>query len=112
MSENEEGGVGNPLAEITVIEAEQTVPAPAEDAVILQLGDLLPDASGEVVLFTGDDVPVNILTDTPLTGAGIAEPHVTETGLDVTGLHFYSFESGVTLYSVNDLLILDDTPTG
>lgn len=81
---------------------------PAEDAVLLQLDDLLPDASGEIVLFADDDLPLNIQASEPLTGAGIAEAHVTDGGLDVTGLHYYSFESGITLYSPTDLLIVDD----
>jgi hypothetical protein len=29
--------------------------------------------------------------------------------VDVTGLHFYSFESGLTVYSPTDVLIVADT---
>lgn len=85
-------------------------PSPADDAdsVVLELGDLLPDSSGEVVLFMGEDVSVNLLTRETITGFGIADPHVTATGLDVTGLHFYSFESGLTIYSASDILIIND----
>lgn len=78
------------------------------DSVVLQLGDLLPDSSGEVVLFMGEDLSVNLLTRETITGFGIADPHVTATGVDVTGLHFYSFESGLTVYSANDVLIIND----
>src|SRR3546814_4248864 len=39
---------------------------------------------------------VNLLTHETITGFGIADPHVTATGVDVTGLHFYSFEGGLT----------------
>ena len=81
--------------------------AGAEETVYLDLSDLLPDESGEVVLFAGEDLPVNILTSEPVTETGIAEAHVTASGLDVTGLHFYSFESGITVYSPSDLLILN-----
>lgn len=80
--------------------------AEAEESVYLDLTDLLPDESGEVVLFAGEDLPVNILASEPVTETGIAEAHVTASGLDVTGLHFYSFESGITVYSPSDLLIL------
>ncbi len=80
-----------------------------EDTVYLTLDDLLPDESGEVVLLAGDDVPLNILVSEPVTGAGIAEAHVTAAGLDVTGLHFYSFESGITVYSPSDLLIIENS---
>lgn len=79
------------------------------ETVLLELADLLPDASGEVVLFAGDDLPVNIVTDQPVTEVGIAEAHVTATGVDVTGLHFYSFESGLTVYSPTDVLIVADS---
>ena len=91
-------------------------PSPADDldsdSVVLQLGDLLPDSSGEVVLFMGEDVSVNLLTRETITGFGIADPHVTATGVDVTGLHFYSFESGLTIYSASDILIINDPNAG
>ena len=78
------------------------------DSVLLQLGDLLPDSSGEVVLFMGEDVSVNLLTRETITEFGIADPHVTASGVDVTGLHFYSFEGGLTVYSASDILIIND----
>jgi hypothetical protein len=81
----------------------------AGETVLLELADLLPDASGEVVLFADDTLPLNIVTDLPVTDAGIAEAHVTAAGVDVTGLHFYSFESGLTVYSPTDVLIVADT---
>ncbi len=81
---------------------------PDADSVVLELGDLLPDSSGEVVLFMGEDVSVNILTHESITGFGIADPHVTASGVDVTGLHFYSFESGLTVYTSSDILIIND----
>ncbi len=81
----------------------------AGETVLLELADLLPEASGEVVLFADDTLPLNIVTDLPVTDAGIAEAHVTAAGVDVTGLHFYSFESGLTVYSPTDVLIVADT---
>ena len=80
--------------------------AVAEDSVILDLADLLPDEAGDVVLFAGDDFAVNLLSDQPVTDAGVAEAHVTATGVDVTGLHYYAFENGITIYSQSDLQIL------
>jgi hypothetical protein len=85
---------------------------PEAESIVLELGDLLPDALGDVVLFAGDEMPVNIVADEALTGSGIAPAHVTATGVDVTGLMFYSFESGVTLYSHTSVLITDETVTG
>lgn len=81
---------------------------PAADSVLLELDDLLPDPEGEVVLFTGDDVSVNILTKETITGFGVAEEHITASGVDVTGLNFYSFEGGLTVYSSSDVLIIND----
>ena len=79
------------------------------ETILLELADLLPDASGEVVLFAADDLPVNIVTDQPVTDVGISEAHVTAAGVDVTGLHFYSFESGLTVYSPTDVLIVAES---
>ncbi len=98
-------------ADILIVDPGTTLNRATEEAVFLELEDLLPDASGEVVLFAGEELPVNIVTDEPLTDAGIAEAHVTAAGDDVTGLHFYSFESGITLYSPTDLLIVTDSGT-
>jgi len=97
--------------DILVLDPGTTLNQATEATVVLELEDLLPDASGEVVLFAGEELPVNIMTDEPLTDAGIAEAHVTAAGVDVTGLHFYSFESGITLYSPTDLLIVTESGT-
>ncbi len=98
-------------ADILILDSGTTLKQATEETVLLELEDLLPDASGEVVLFAGEELPVNIVTNEPLTDAGIAEAHVTATGVDVTGLHFYSFESGITLYSPTDLLIVTESGT-
>ena len=82
------------------------------DPVSLALDDLLPDAAGEVVVLAGDDLPVNLLASEPVVDTGIAPAHVTAGGMEVTGLHYYSFESGVTVYSPVDLLILNDPGAG
>ncbi len=102
-------GVGG--ADILILDPGKTLNQATEETVLLELEDLLPDASGEVVLFAGEELPVNIGTDEPLTEAGIAEAHVTAAGVDVTGLYFYSFESGITLYSPTDLLIVTESGT-
>lgn len=101
---------------LPLIIVEPGAPSPADDlsadSVVLELGDLLPDSSGEVVLFMGEDVSVNILTHETITGFGIADPHITASGVDVTGLHFYSFEGGLTVYSASDVLIINDPNAG
>jgi hypothetical protein len=78
---------------------------PPIEPMSLDLGDLLPDQAGEVVLMGDGDIPFNIHSTVPVTAAGIADVHVTASGVDVTGLHYYSFESGITLYSPTDLSI-------
>ena len=100
------GAEGGPLL---ILDTGDLADSDPGETVVLDLGDLLPDASGEVVLFADDALPVNIVTDQPVTDAGIAETHVTATGVDVTGLHFYSFEGGVTVYSPTDVLIIADS---
>ena len=79
----------------------------AEDHVSLTLDDLLPDGAGEIVLMAGGDVPISLLAGEMLADTGIAPEHVTAGGVEVTGLHYYSFESGLTIYSPVDLLIID-----
>lgn len=77
------------------------------DTVVLDLADLLPDESGDVVLFSGDELPVSINAQEVMTNRGVAAEHVTATGVDVTGLNFYAFENGVTIYSLSDVTITD-----
>lgn len=103
--------LGNEAEKLPLVIVEPGGQSPAAldpDSVVLELGDLLPDSSGEVVLFMGEDVSVNLLTRETITGFGIADPHVTATGVDVTGLHFYSFEGGLTVYTASDILIIND----
>ena len=85
---------------------------PDPDTIVLELADLLPDASGEVVLFAEEDFPVNIVANEGITEAGVAAEHVTATGVDVTGLHFYSFEGGLTLYSSANVHVINDVTLG
>lgn len=101
----EQSGAG---AEVLILDPAGLENPAVGETVLLELADLLPDASGEVVLFADDALPVNIVTDQPVTDMGIAEAHVTAAGVDVTGLHFYSFESGLTVYSPTDVLIVTD----
>ena len=75
------------------------------DPMYLDLGDLLPDQAGEVVLMGDGDLPFSIHASVPVTAAGIADAHITASGVDVTGQHFYSFEGGITLYSPTNLVI-------
>jgi hypothetical protein len=82
------------------IEAENEI-----EPLVLDLADLLPDGSGEVVLLT-EELPLGIAGEAALTAQGVSGDHVTAGGLDVTGHHYYSFENGITLFSQDELLIL------
>lgn len=62
--------------DVIIMEPNAAAPLGAEDVMFLELADLLPDESGEVVLFAGDDVPVNILASEPVTDAEIGRAHV------------------------------------
>ena len=82
-----------------------------DDAMVLTLDDLFPDENGEVVISTADGVPINLVASLPVDQSGVAEPHVTAAGIDVSGLNFHTFESGLTVYFEADSLIqhTDDT---
>ena len=85
----------------------ETAYEPDSEPLILSLEDLLPDVEGEVVLLAEDGLPLSVVAEQPLTDSGIVEQHVTATGVDVEGLHYYSFENGLTLYSDIDIVIVD-----
>ncbi|HMB76860.1 MAG TPA: hypothetical protein VKN76_10695 [Kiloniellaceae bacterium] len=75
------------------------------DGLVLQLADLVPDGAGEVALYAGKDLPVSLLSDAPLLDAGVADTHVTASGLDVSGHRLYRFANGITVYCPEALRI-------
>lgn len=91
----------------------QTVAAlPAEDNyLILRMDELLPDSGGEVVLMDDVGEGFAIVTHDHISGQGIAEPHITASGLDVNGYSFTTFDSGITIFypSESKLLVLPDS---
>ncbi len=73
-------------------------PDPAGE-VELALSDLISDDNNEVVLTSDPSFETLKLTvDSEVLSSGIAADHVTAGGQDVTGYHYLSFESGLTLY--------------
>ncbi len=83
-----------------------------DDSMVLSLSDLLPDANGDVVMFSeAGPVAVNITTDERITETGTADHYVTSTGVDVSGYHFCTFEAGLTIYypSEIDLLVMSQS---
>lgn len=101
----------DPLGDAAVLEIPQTLGVADQqadlldpgEAVVLALSDLVPDEHGEVVLFNDAEAPVMIAADLPVIASGLAEPHVTAAGIDVTGMHFSSFETGITVYHDPDI---------
>jgi len=85
----------------------------ADDALTLNLSDLLPDANGEIVILNeGDDPGLNIVTDLRLLESGIADSHITDGGIDVKGLQYWVFEDGTKLYYSPGLSISVDHAAG
>lgn len=83
---------------IPAAENAPTADLPA-DLVVLSLDDLLPDPQGEIVIL--DDAADGVAIATggrPIAQQGVAEPHVTATGIDVAGLAYCTFSDGLTLY--------------
>lgn len=70
-----------------------------DDQMVLSLTDLLPDSRGDVVLFNeAGPLAVNIMSDASVTETGTADHYVTSAGVDVSGYHFCTFDSGLTIY--------------
>ena len=79
----------------------------------LSLEDLLPDADGNVVLFNDAGVTeMAIVTEKTVVNSGIADNDATVEGGDVSGMVYYSFDSGPTLYCPVDVHISIIPETG
>ena len=76
-----------------------------DEGFVLQLADLVPDVAGEVALHVTADMAVRLLSDEPLLDSGVAENHITASGVDVSGHRLYRFGNGITVYSPEALPI-------
>lgn len=75
--------------------------------IALSIADLLPDAHGEVVFLNDAGVSaINILGAQPVIGSGISDHHTTAQGIDVTGMAYSTFETGLTVYYPSDVTLL------
>jgi len=105
----------------------ETIPVPPEQAeaslainshvnagemLTLSLDDLVPDSRGEIVILSAGDHDINVITDQPVAKSGIdsVQPHLTETGLDVSGFAYCTFADGVTVFcpSAHRLTVLNE----
>jgi hypothetical protein len=70
-----------------------------DQTVTLTLGELLPDSNGEIVIVNGGDDPqLQIVTELKLLESGVAQDHLTESGLQVGGFNYWVFEDGTKLF--------------
>lgn len=70
-----------------------------DQTVTLTLGELLPDSNGEIVIVNaGDDPQLHIVTELKLLESGVANDHLTESGLQVGGFNYWVFEDGTKLF--------------
>ncbi|WP_119304552.1 hypothetical protein [Dongia deserti] len=70
-----------------------------DQTVTLTLGELLPDSNGEIVIVNaGDDPQLQIVTELKLLESGVANDHLTESGLQVGGFNYWVFEDGTKLF--------------
>jgi hypothetical protein len=98
-------GLETPAWDAAVVSADMLSEPPADDGLVaLSLADLVPDAEGEVVFFDESGVTeMAVIADGRLLDQGISDSHVTAGGIDVAGMAFYSFDSGMTLYLPPDI---------
>jgi hypothetical protein len=98
-------GLETPAWDAAVASADMPSGPPADDGLVaLSLADLVPDAEGEVVFFDESGVTeMAVIADGRLLDQGISDSHVTVGGIDVAGMAFYSFDSGMTLYLPPDI---------
>ncbi|HEX9448697.1 MAG TPA: hypothetical protein VF920_11985 [Dongiaceae bacterium] len=81
--------------------------------VTLQLSDMLPDANGEIVIMgDGADSHLSIVTELRLLETGIADQHLTESGVQVEGLTYWVFEDGTKVYHSTDVTLHLDHQIG
>ncbi len=77
-----------------------------QEQLALSLEDLLPDAEGNVVLFNDAGVTeMAIVTEKTIINSGVAGNETIVEGGDVSGMVYYSFDAGPTLYCPVDVHI-------
>ncbi len=83
------------------------MPASAEpDTISLQLGDLLPDSAGNIVIeYDGGNLAVQLMTDQSVVEHGVAVEALDANGGDLSGLAYFSFGDGTTVYFPTDISV-------
>jgi hypothetical protein len=79
----------------------------ADDLLTLRLDDLIQDDNGEVVLFNDSGLrALAVATDAGIVAEGSSGHHVTAAGEDVSGFHYVTFDTGLTLYYQHGLEVI------
>lgn len=72
------------------------------DVMVLSSDDLSPDANNEVVVSGVEGLSITIMAEDNVSEQGVSAEHTTVTGIDVEGLEFVSFSSGLKVYYDSD----------
>lgn len=72
------------------------------DIIVLSSDDLSPDANNEVVVSAMEGLSITIVADDAVAEQGVSAEHTTITGIDVEGLEYISFSSGLKIYYDRD----------
>ena len=102
-----------PLSEALLSEAtlDGQMPFGDEGNPALDLGDLVSDKEGEVVLFNDSGLrSLVVRTSAEVVDEGEAKRHVTAAGEDVTGFRYVAFDNGLKLYYQPDLELVLQHP--
>ena len=103
MPEEAQGAVGD--LDFAAVEG-GALAGSMDQPVTLSLGELLPDSNGEIVIVNGGDDPqLQIVTELKLLESGVANDHLTESGLQVEGFNYWVFEDGTKLFYAPGLSI-------
>lgn len=79
----------------------------ADDLPTLRLDDLIQDDNGEVVLFNDSGLrALAVATEAGVVAEGSSGHHVTAAGDDVSGFHYVTFTTGLTLYYESGLEVI------
>jgi hypothetical protein len=83
------------------------IPVSAEpDTISLELGDLLPDSAGNIVIeYEGGNLAVQLMTDQAVVEHGVAVEAVDANGGNLSGLAYFAFGDGITVYFPTDISV-------
>jgi hypothetical protein len=99
------GGTADPVADelaVALIVDDAAIGGDDLDVIVLSVDDLSPDANNEVVVSGVEGLSITILAEQAVADEGISAAHTTVTGIDVVGLEYVSFSSGLKVFYDRD----------